>query len=185
MSVVVAPVMFNSAAMWYNHLHDICDISTTVLLKLADLGIKRVENEPQRLHSEAERLRCETALVVAQQQYAESVALRKRSAPTPTDDEWLESNSNAKWKGMASLSICMWEMRPLDCSLRIDDVYRILYQHIRQIQSTTRVPSRYRLRTLRRQEKTFLVVYADPKIDFASHVHQLWESGVMIPSTIE
>jgi hypothetical protein len=143
--------------------------------KRVELESKRVEMEPERLRAEAERLRAEAALLVTQQQrptVATSSSTRKRHAPTPIDDHWLETQATPNWKGMVSLSVPFWEARPTDCALGIRDVYKKLTDYIGQTLTTSRV--RYGLRPLAKTKD--VLVYVKPEIPVAQHANALWEA---------
>ena len=102
--VVVHPGNASSTS-WFDHPQDVQHIDKELLLGLvelkkiefqletkkvevdAQLDIKKVETEPDRLRADAEHLRAQATLLTAQTAAANT---KKRMAPTPIDDHWLE-----------------------------------------------------------------------------------------------
>ena len=135
----------------------------------AQVEIKKVEVEPDRLRAEAEHIRAQAALLTAQ---TAATNTKKRTAPTPIDDHWLETQCMANWNGMVSLSSAFWDARPSDYEGGIRDVCQKLSQHIRQIQATSGV--RYGLRPLSKTKDVLVYVKAD--VPLAQHVQELWQA---------
>lgn len=176
-----------SSKSWFDNPREIQNMDKEVLMGLIELRkveiqsqleleSKKVEQEIKKIDVELKRIRVETDLL-----HAEAVPLttqtaatntKKRVAPTQIDDHWLETQSDANWNGMVSLSSPFWKLRPVDCVVGIHEVYKMLSDHIRHIKRISNV--HYGLRALSKTKD--ILVYVKPEIPIVRHVQYLWRA---------